>query len=132
VEAGRFGDQKYLDAWPQRHGEAVHVLSKVERAVAPWNARFFHHRDGSLAATFFHFHGFRLLGPHLALLFSHFEVGAGAKAYYRQYVASMRRALRRARALGVTVPRRPLPPALKGWRNLWREWLHGRLAFARV
>jgi hypothetical protein len=132
VEPGRFGDQKYLDAWPQRHGDAIHILAQVERTIAPWNARFFHARDGSLSATFFHFHGFRLLGRHRALLFSHFQVGRAARRYYDQYLQSMRRALKRVQAIGVTVPQRPIPPALKGWRNTLREWAHGRAAFAKV
>lgn len=132
VEPGRFGDQKYLDEWPQRHADSVHVLSMVDKTVAPWNARLFYRRDGSLWPAFFHFHGFRLLGRHHALLFSHFDVGNGAKPFYEQYVAGMRRALGKMREMGVPVPKRPLPPALSGWRTVLKEWRLGRLAFARV
>lgn len=55
VEPGRFGDQKYLDLWPDRYGAAVHVQESVDLLGAPWNAG---RRDpGALVA--YHFHGLR-------------------------------------------------------------------------
>lgn len=132
VEPGRFGDQKYLDEWPHQYASRVHVLTLREQAIGPWNARFFHRRDGALAPTFYHFHGFRLLRRHVALLFAHFEVGTGARACYREYVQAMRRSLRRLRALDMDVRTRPLPPALRGPRAMLREWWAGRAALAWV
>ena len=57
-ENGKFGDQKYLDDWPERFSDCVHVLQGAELARAPWNG------SGSPyhGAVFFHFHGLRLLG----------------------------------------------------------------------
>ena len=37
----RFGDQKYLDQWPERFPDIVHVSTQPELTQAPWNrARF--------------------------------------------------------------------------------------------
>jgi hypothetical protein len=34
---GRFGDQKYLDAWPKRYGNDLAILDNIGIGVAPWN-----------------------------------------------------------------------------------------------
>ena len=69
-EDGKFGDQKYLDDWPERFKGLVHVLQRQEYAQAPWNATRYPYSQ----AIFFHFHGLRIapgrrfdLGPIYAL-----------------------------------------------------------------
>lgn len=68
VEGGKFGDQKYLDGWPQRFN-GVHVLRHIGGGVAPWNATRFTatEEDGTLMVSennikqplvFYHFHDF--------------------------------------------------------------------------
>lgn len=57
VEGGKFGDQKYLDDWPERFVDFVHVLHDKELTLAPWNAmRFPYGRS-----VFYHFHGVRIV-----------------------------------------------------------------------
>lgn len=57
-ENGKFGDQKYLDIWPEIFQDEVHILEKKEFAQAPWNATRYPYSEG----IFWHFHGLRLLG----------------------------------------------------------------------
>lgn len=54
-EPGRFGDQKYLDDWPERFPQ-VHVLQQRGALLAPWNARRFPHGE----AVAWHFHSLRI------------------------------------------------------------------------
>lgn len=74
-EEGRFGDQKYLDDWPERF-EGVHVLEHLGGGVAPWNMqqyRFNKKKDvveGERLTTgekfeviFFHFHSLMFVTP---------------------------------------------------------------------
>jgi len=56
-EDGKFGDQKYLDDWPECFGNVVHILRNKELALAPWNATRFPYGG----AIFYHFHSLRLI-----------------------------------------------------------------------
>lgn len=57
VEQGKFGDQMYLDDWPERFPDQVHVLQDKELAMAPWNATRFPYGQ----SVFWHFQSLRLL-----------------------------------------------------------------------
>ncbi|MDR0394274.1 MAG: glycosyl transferase [Tannerella sp.] len=74
-EKDRFGDQKYLDHWPERF-EGVHVCRNTGAGVAPWNMQQyrFEQKNGSVygveTATgksfkvlFFHFHSLTFVTP---------------------------------------------------------------------
>lgn len=65
-EDGRFGDQKYLDDWPESF-PGVHVLRHPGGGLAPWNAADYaiEARDGMVLIggrplVFYHFHALRL------------------------------------------------------------------------
>lgn len=73
LEDGKFGDQKYLDDWPQRF-TGVHELQHLGGGVAPWNIPRYHifkKDDGKIYGKenetgqefpliFYHFHNTRL------------------------------------------------------------------------
>jgi hypothetical protein len=67
VEAGKFGDQRYLDDWPERFA-GVHVLEHVGAGLAPWNAEQYRIErsnggvtvDG-LPLVFYHHHSLTLV-----------------------------------------------------------------------
>lgn len=74
-EEGRFGDQKYLDDWPERF-EGVHVLQNLGGGVAPWNMQQYEFEKSGeeiigtelktnkkFPVIFFHFHSFVFVTP---------------------------------------------------------------------
>jgi hypothetical protein len=56
-EDGKFGDQKYLDDWPVRFADEVHVLFNKELILAPWNATRFPYGNSIV----WHFHELRIM-----------------------------------------------------------------------
>jgi len=71
LEDGRFGDQLYLNDWPERF-PGVHVLQNPGGGLAPWNIQQYRpeQTDGKIyvldkkkggrhAVVFFHFHGLK-------------------------------------------------------------------------
>lgn len=74
-EDNRFGDQKYLDDWPERF-EGVYVCKNLGAGVAPWNMQQYHFvpDNNQIIGTertsgkqfkviFFHFHSFTFVTP---------------------------------------------------------------------
>lgn len=55
-ENDKYGDQKYLDDWPEMFAQSVHVLENNELLLAPWNATRFPYGN----SVAWHFHGLRL------------------------------------------------------------------------
>ncbi len=68
-ENGKYGDQKYLDDWPERF-KGIHVLNNLGGGVAPWNVQQYEIKNindklfglekstqKSFEIVFFHFHG---------------------------------------------------------------------------
>ncbi len=71
-ENGKYGDQKYLDQWPQLFPEKVHVLTQLNCILAPWNSS----RYPSNEFVAWHFHGFRLLMNRKVLLHARYEISS--------------------------------------------------------
>lgn len=94
-ENGKFGDQKYLDDWPDRFGDQVHVLPRADWALAPWNAP----RFGVENAIFYHFHGLRLRSD-TAVCIGEYPVSSEVmRRVYTPYIEALRAATRDARHL---------------------------------
>lgn len=90
AEEGKFGDQKYLDDWPERFGTWVHVLDDRGLALAPWNATRFPY-SGSV---FYHFHGLRIISDkRVRLGLGRYAVPAPVlRNIYRPYLRDLRNA----------------------------------------
>ena len=98
IENGRFGDQMYLDDWPVRFRDLVHVLRKPSLTQAPWNVT----RFAPSEAAFFHFHGLRLLrNRSLLLADSYYPLPATTRRMiYLPYLQDFRDAVQRLQAAG--------------------------------
>lgn len=57
VEDGKFGDQKYLEKFPELFPDKVHVAPDLNHFMAPWNATRFSFKK----AIIWHFHGLRII-----------------------------------------------------------------------
>jgi hypothetical protein len=132
VEDGKFGDQKYLDDWPERFAAQVHVLQNKELLLAPWNATRFPHG----AAVCWHFHGLRILAkPNTAL-----GIDCGSyplptttlRNVYANYLDDLRSAVAQMREINVPVlnqGNRTLSSVLRaylrrGWQALRKAQVH--------
>lgn len=96
VEDGKFGDQKYLDDWPERFPAHVHVLGQKDAILAPWNARRFSHSR----AIAWHFHGLRIEGSRIRWYLGFDIPKAVRRDIYQPYVKLLEQKLRQ---LGHTV-----------------------------
>lgn len=126
-EAGRFGDQKYLDVWPELF-DGVAVLEHAGANVAPWNlaGHTLNWVNGrvtccGLPLIFFHFHGLRrvwrwLVDPNLTLY------RARITPVFRRYVLLPYLVCLRATAATADDA---LPPGLRDVNargDRWRTW----------
>lgn len=130
-EPGRFGDQKYLDVWPEIFAQEVHVLQQTDLTVAPWNVQFFS-LSGPVRPVFFHFQGFRILSGRRVKLFHGYRVGRRNLWIYREYLAAIVRGATRLKSLGYEAPR--MPEHRQSFRLLKYALmtLAGYMRFARV
>lgn len=118
-EEGKFGDQMYLDVWPDRFGNSVHILSDKELMLAPWNATRFPYAR----SVCWHFHGLRVVNR---IGRSKYGVDCGEypippvtmKYVYREYVKDLQSALTMIADAGDSVraqKRRTASGTVKAW-----------------
>jgi hypothetical protein len=99
---GRFGDQKYLDVWPENYDSLVHVYEKPKNTLAPWNAKQLIGPAGQ-DPIFFHFHGARLVSRRLVQLRGGYRIGRAARRFYSTYLAQLKMERDRMKAHGLAV-----------------------------
>jgi hypothetical protein len=106
-EEGKFGDQKYLDVWPELFADEVHIVQQTEKTLAPWNVDHVERTSGApLAPVFFHFHGLKLVGPRRARLCDNYRIGGEGLRLYGVYAKALGSGLDRLQALSMPVPHR--------------------------
>ena len=118
-EDGKFGDQKYLDDWPTRFAEHVHVLERREWTLAPWNSTRFSPEH----AIFYHFQGLRLISPRWISIGAYPVSQSVVREIYRPYMREIRSAVRKlSEVASLPFRQRDLRGALKlfGYRMAFR------------
>ena len=89
-EDGKFGDQKYLDSWPEVFSRQVHVLKQTTRTLAPWNVLYLLSKQNiGFKPVIYHFHSLRILSPYKVKLFENYKVGIYALQLYKQYINTL-------------------------------------------
>lgn len=125
-----FGDQKYLEEWPGRFPAAVHVLAQTREALAPWNVDHFQEQAGPYVPVFFHFHGFRILGPRLVRLSSTYRIRR-ADHLYDRYLALLDLQVARLAGAGFPLPTIPLQSERFWVLRLLKRWAFQHLRLRR-
>jgi hypothetical protein len=116
-EDGKFGDQKYLDDWPQRFAEHAHVLQNRALLQAPWNATRFAPSD----CVAYHFHGLRTMRHGRVLLTTGYQLPRSTVLQlYRPYRSDLSAAHMQLVARGI----RPRPQVEDSRLVLF--WRHNR------
>jgi hypothetical protein len=103
VEDGRFGDQRYLDDWPERFADDVYVLrdKESELVLAPWNATRFPYGN----AVLYHFHGLRLISRERVEMGDYLLPKPIRENVYQPYLSDLKQAMQLLNCAGHT----PLP-----------------------
>ena len=100
VENGKFGDQKYLEQWPDKYPDIVNVLKQQDKTSAPWNINYY-----SGTPVFYHFHGFRLLSDRVVKRFIlPYSVNSARAWIYIKYGKSLVKQIKLIKQRGIAVP----------------------------
>lgn len=107
-ENGKFGDQKYLDDWPQRFCNEVHILSQTERTVAPWNVAHLSRSAPPVRPVFYHFHSLKIVSSRRVVPYYMYYIGRENRWIYEKYIATLKGIVKQMRSLKIPVVGRPL------------------------
>ncbi len=102
-EDGKFGDQKYLDDWPERFS-SIHVLRNEGGGLAPWNIEKYKIEEDRIISEesgkeyniiFYHFHGFKIVNENHAIITDkRYQINDKAINFiYKKYISAMNQAI---------------------------------------
>jgi hypothetical protein len=116
IEDGKFGDQKYLDSWPELFTNEVHILQSRDETLAPWNVKSLL-RPNQLPVMY-HFHGLRFISRTRVRLYDGYHVGKLAARLYDEYIEVMKEIARRNSNYQFKLAKESRP---LGVRECWRR-----------
>lgn len=109
-EDGKFGDQKYLDQWPALFPNEVHILSQVDKTLAPWNVDYFLAKNPiELMPVFYHFQSFRIVSDKLARLYVGVAISEDAYRFYKSYLITIGEKIKFMQSNGIALSKMPEP-----------------------
>jgi hypothetical protein len=115
LENNKFGDQKYLDDWPEQFASLVHVLLNKELALAPWNAARLPYGH----AVFYHFHALRIISTTKVDRGNYFLPKQVLINIYNPYLLDLRQAVNRLQQNGVKI--KPQAEKINLFRRKYRK-----------
>lgn len=118
-ENGKFGDQKYLEEWPNVFDELVHVLNDKELALGPWNANRYPYSN----SVFYHFHSLKIIGRNKVNIGGYPIPNVLRKNIYYPYCQDLCLAIKTLESIGF-VPKKQARP------GDWPKRFYGRLVAA--
>lgn len=107
LEDGKYGDQKYLEEWPQRF-EGVAILKNIAAGLAPWNFIQYHYDiddNGSLCVdnkpvVFCHFHALEFISPECIVPFHNYPASVEIVTLcYQEYIQALDMAISMVRSI---------------------------------
>lgn len=111
-EDGKFGDQKYLDDWPERF-EGIHVLVNLGGGVAPWNIQQYDLKSNSIELVFYHFHGLQFIKGDRVRLSSYDLTTEDINIIYKPYISHLNQIQARLNSEGEKYDYHGIMPNLK-------------------
>ncbi len=121
TEDGKFGDQKYLDLWPNLFPNEVHILTEIEKTLAPWNLNWFGNASGmsQVEPVLYHFHGLRFFEDQIRL-WEHYRIRKEQHWIYDEYMQALTSAYEEMSL--ADIPLKPFTQKLT-WRGRIRKSL---------
>ena len=74
LDNNRFGDQMYLNDWPQKYESVVHILKQTHLTLAPWNVSHVAETRNEFDPVFYHFHGLQFVTSKNVRLYSGYRI----------------------------------------------------------
>jgi hypothetical protein len=131
-EDGKFGDQKYLDNWPEKF-KGVHVLKNKGGGVAPWNVQQYNLEDDSklmiiekktgkqFPLIFYHYHNLKFLPSGDIDLGSYFLNQMVIRKLYLPYISHLIKIFKNLQELGFTIDLFPKTPVQENWKIILKR-----------
>ena len=119
LESGKFGDQMYLDEWPTKHKDIVHVANPPDRFIAPWNVDMVSKSHNSSQPILYHFQGARYTGENRIILGIDHKLPRSAKPMFNNYGSKLSANIDQLKRNGLYTTTFPLGRRGPFWYRKW-------------